>query len=116
MMISLSGACNGSVKHHASSHNHSVTAEALAEELEVSKRTIYRDIQALQAMRTPIDGEAGVGYMMRNGYDLPAINFADRIVQSELLEQHFKSESLDLLSSGTHYARLSLELSRQLFE
>lgn len=57
------------------SHKHSVTAEALAEELEVSKRTIYRDIQALQAMRTPIDGEAGVGYMMRSGYDLPAINF-----------------------------------------
>lgn len=57
------------------SHNKSVTAEALAEELEVSKRTIYRDIQALQAMRTPIDGEAGVGYMMRCGYDLPAINF-----------------------------------------
>ena len=57
------------------SHNKSVTAEALAEELEVSKRTIYRDIQSLQAMRTPIDGEAGVGYMMRSGYDLPAINF-----------------------------------------
>lgn len=57
------------------SHNKSVTAEALAEELEVSKRTIYRDIKALQAMRTPIDGEAGVGYMMRGGYDLPAINF-----------------------------------------
>ncbi|MGB1311149.1 MAG: helix-turn-helix transcriptional regulator [Leucothrix sp.] len=57
------------------SRNHSVTAEELAEELEVSKRTIYRDIQALQAMRTPIDGEAGVGYMMRSGYDLPAINF-----------------------------------------
>ncbi len=57
------------------SHNKSVTAEALAEELEVSKRTIYRDIKALQAMRTPIDGEAGIGYMMRGGYDLPAINF-----------------------------------------
>jgi len=55
--------------------NKSVTAEELSEELEVSKRTIYRDIQALQAMRTPIDGEAGVGYMMRGGYDLPAINF-----------------------------------------
>ena len=55
--------------------NKSITAEELSEELEVSKRTIYRDIQALQAMRTPIDGEAGVGYMMRGGYDLPAINF-----------------------------------------
>lgn len=57
------------------STNKTVTAEALSEELEVSKRTIYRDIQALQSMRTPIDGEAGVGYMMRSGYDLPPINF-----------------------------------------
>ncbi len=58
------------------SHTRSVTAEQLATELEVSVRTIYRDIQALQSMRTPIDGEAGVGYLMRSGYDLPPINFS----------------------------------------
>ncbi|MBX2885093.1 MAG: YafY family transcriptional regulator [Granulosicoccus sp.] len=58
------------------SHSRTVTAEELAEQLEVSVRTIYRDIQALQAMRTPIEGEAGVGYLMRNGYDLPPINFS----------------------------------------
>ncbi|MEO0820511.1 MAG: YafY family protein [Pseudomonadota bacterium] len=52
-----------------------VTAEALAETLEVSVRTIYRDIAALQAMRTPIEGAAGLGYVMRSGYDLPALNF-----------------------------------------
>jgi predicted DNA-binding transcriptional regulator YafY len=52
-----------------------VTASDLAEQLEVSVRTVYRDIQALQAMRTPIDGEAGVGYIMRRGYDLPPVNF-----------------------------------------
>lgn len=52
-----------------------VTAEALAEKLEVSVRTVYRDIAALQAQRTPIEGEAGVGYMMRRGYDLPPLNF-----------------------------------------
>lgn len=52
-----------------------VTAEALADELEVSVRTIYRDISALQAMRTPIEGEAGLGYLMRRGYDLPPLNF-----------------------------------------
>ena len=52
-----------------------VTADALAEGLEVSTRTIYRDISALQAMRTPIEGEAGLGYMMRRGYDLPPLNF-----------------------------------------
>ena len=52
-----------------------MSAEALAEALEVSKRTIYRDVAALQGMRVPIEGEAGVGYVMRRGYDLPALNF-----------------------------------------
>ena len=52
-----------------------MTADALAQQLEVSVRTIYRDISALQAMRTPIEGEAGVGYIMRRGYDLPPLNF-----------------------------------------
>lgn len=52
-----------------------VTAEYLAGLLEVSMRTIYRDIAALQAMGTPIDGESGIGYVMRRGYDLPPLNF-----------------------------------------
>ena len=52
-----------------------ITADHLAEQLGVSARTIYRDIAALQAMRTPIEGEAGIGYMMRRGYDLPPLNF-----------------------------------------
>jgi predicted DNA-binding transcriptional regulator YafY len=51
------------------------TAQQIADELEVTKRTVYRDIAALQAMRVPVDGEAGVGYVMRSGYDLPPINF-----------------------------------------
>lgn len=52
-----------------------ITAEKLGEILEVSTRTVYRDIAALQAMRTPIEGEAGIGYVMRSGYDLPPLNF-----------------------------------------
>jgi predicted DNA-binding transcriptional regulator YafY len=52
-----------------------VRAEDLAQTLEVSKRTIYRDIAALQMMRTPVEGEAGVGYVLRTGYDLPPLNF-----------------------------------------
>lgn len=51
------------------------TAAQIAEELEVTPRTIYRDIASLQAMRVPIDGAAGVGYIMRPGFDLPPINF-----------------------------------------
>ena len=52
-----------------------LSAETLGQRLDVSKRTIYRDIGALQGMRIPIDGEAGVGYLMRRGYDLPPLNF-----------------------------------------
>ena len=52
-----------------------MTAAQLAEALEVAPRTIYRDIAALVAMRVPIDGAAGVGYIMRPGYDLPPLMF-----------------------------------------
>ncbi len=52
-----------------------LTAQHIADELEVTKRTVYRDIAALQAMRVPVEGEAGIGYVMRSGYDLPPINF-----------------------------------------
>jgi predicted DNA-binding transcriptional regulator YafY len=52
-----------------------VRAQDIAEQLEVTKRTIYRDIASLQSMRVPIEGEAGVGYIMRPGYNLPPINF-----------------------------------------
>ncbi|WP_386172287.1 helix-turn-helix transcriptional regulator [Sulfitobacter sp. R86518] len=54
--------------------NKPLLARDLAEVLEVSVRTIYRDIASLQAMQTPILGEPGVGYVMRKGYDLPPIN------------------------------------------
>lgn len=59
-----------------------VTAEELARQLETSVRTIYRDIAALQGMRTPIEGEAGVGYVMRRGYDLPPLNFDGEEVEA----------------------------------
>ncbi|SMH56760.1 helix-turn-helix transcriptional regulator [Mesorhizobium australicum] len=58
-----------------------VTAQMLGERLEVSERTIYRDIADLQSTGVPIDGEAGVGYIMREGYDLPPLMFTrDEIV------------------------------------
>jgi len=52
-----------------------VTAARLAGALEVTPRTVYRDIAALQAQRVPIAGEAGVGYILRPGYDLPPLMF-----------------------------------------
>jgi predicted DNA-binding transcriptional regulator YafY len=52
-----------------------VTARMLAEKLEVSDRTIYRDVADLMASGVPIDGEAGVGYILRSGFDLPPLMF-----------------------------------------
>ncbi|MDH5445082.1 MAG: YafY family transcriptional regulator [Gammaproteobacteria bacterium] len=51
------------------------TAQWLAEKLEVSERTIYRDIQDLMSSGVPIEGEAGVGYALRKGFDLPPLMF-----------------------------------------
>lgn len=59
-----------------------ITAQAIADALEVAKRTIYRDIAALQAMRLPIDGEAGVGYVMRAGFDLPPLMFTSEEMEA----------------------------------
>ena len=52
------------------------TARALAERLQVSERTIYRDIVDLQLAGQPIEGEAGVGYTLRREFDLPPLMFA----------------------------------------
>ncbi|QIQ21659.1 helix-turn-helix transcriptional regulator [Zophobihabitans entericus] len=51
------------------------TAKWLAEKLEISERTVYRDIQDLMSTGVPIDGEAGVGYVLRKDYDLPPLMF-----------------------------------------
>ncbi|MEM1373783.1 MAG: YafY family protein [Pseudomonadota bacterium] len=52
-----------------------VTARSLAARLEVSERTIYRDVADLMASGVPIDGEAGFGYILQDGYDLPPFMF-----------------------------------------
>jgi predicted DNA-binding transcriptional regulator YafY len=57
-----------------------MTAAAIAERLEVTVRTIYRDVATLQARRIPIEGAPGIGYMLRRGFDLPPLMFtADEI-------------------------------------
>ena len=51
------------------------TAATLAGELEVTVRTVYRDIATLQARRVPIEGAPGIGYVLRKSFDLPPLNF-----------------------------------------
>lgn len=57
------------------SHGKVVTAKTLAEKLEVSERTIYRDMRDLLLSGTPVDGEAGTGYILRSDFKLPALTF-----------------------------------------
>ncbi|HZK90120.1 MAG TPA: YafY family protein [Stellaceae bacterium] len=54
-----------------------VTAAAIADELEVTARTVYRDIATLQSRRIPIAGAAGIGYVLRRGFDLPPLMFTE---------------------------------------
>lgn len=58
------------------------TAELLAERLEVSVRTIYRDIRDLSLSGVPVDGEAGCGYRLLPGYDLPPLMFTPGEVEA----------------------------------
>jgi len=51
------------------------TAKSLAEALEVSERTVYRDVRDLSLSGVPIEGEAGVGYALRRDFDLPPLMF-----------------------------------------
>ncbi len=66
-------------------HDGPITAKAMADELEVTERTIYRDIVALQSSRVPISGEAGVGYILRSGFDLPPLMFSEDELEALLL-------------------------------
>ena len=62
-----------------------VTAAGLAEELETSKRSIYRDISALIGQRVPIRGEAGFGYVLEGGFDLPPLMLTSEEVEAAVL-------------------------------
>ncbi len=62
-----------------------VTADAMAVELETSKRTIYRDIADLIGQRVPIRGEAGVGYVLDGGFDLPPLMLTPDEIEAAVL-------------------------------
>lgn len=62
-----------------------VTADAIAREIEASKRTVYRDIAALMAQRVPIRGEAGTGYVLEGGFDLPPLMLTADEIEAAVL-------------------------------
>jgi len=62
-----------------------ITAQALAGELETSVRTIYRDIADLMGQRVPIRGEAGIGYVLEEGYDMPPLMLTPDEIEAAVL-------------------------------
>ncbi|MEL7544384.1 MAG: YafY family protein [Pseudomonadota bacterium] len=62
-----------------------VRARDLADELEVSERTVYRDVRDLMSSGVPIDGEAGVGYVLQAGFDLPPLMLRENEIEALML-------------------------------
>lgn len=62
-----------------------VTADAIAAELETSRRTVYRDIATLMGQRVPIRGEAGLGYVLDGGFDLPPLMLTSDEIEAAVL-------------------------------
>jgi predicted DNA-binding transcriptional regulator YafY len=73
-----------------------VTAARMAGRLEVAARSIYRDIAALQAMRVPIEGERGIGYILRPGFDLPPLMFTAEETEAIVLGMALTERTGDL--------------------
>lgn len=66
-------------------HRRPVTAARLAEDLTVSVRTVYRDIQTLMDLGAPVEGEAGLGYLLRPGFFLPPLMFGEDELEALVL-------------------------------
>jgi predicted DNA-binding transcriptional regulator YafY len=76
-------------------HRRPVTGAALAEELGVSLRSIYRDIATLQGQGATIEGEAGVGYMLKPGFMLPPLMFSEEEIEAIVLGSRWVAERGD---------------------
>jgi predicted DNA-binding transcriptional regulator YafY len=76
-------------------HRRPVTAGMVAEELEVSERTVYRDVVSLQASGVPVRGEAGIGYVLEAGFDLPPLMFSADELEAVMLGLRFARERGD---------------------
>ena len=73
-----------------------VNAQALADELEVSVRSVYRDVQTLRGEGASIEGEPGVGYVLRPGFLLPPLMFTDEELEALLLGLRLTVEHADI--------------------
>src|SRR5580692_4711433 len=80
--------------------NRLVTATMLAEELEVSKRSVYRDIADLIGQRVPIRGEAGLGYVLDKDFDMPPLMLTPDELEAAVLGAQWVAERGDPVLAG----------------
>ncbi|MFZ3178910.1 MAG: YafY family protein, partial [Methylocystis silviterrae] len=94
-----------------------VSGAELAREAGVSLRTLYRDIAALQAMGAEIDGEPGVGYVLRPGFLLPPLMFSEEEIEALALGAKWVARRTDDALSeaaGNAVAKISAVLPQEL--
>lgn len=86
-------------------HRYPVTGAYLAEQLEVSLRTLYRDIASLQAQGAAIEGEAGLGYVLKPGFMLPPLMFTEDELEAFTLGVRWVAKTSDIqLASAANTA------------
>ena len=76
-------------------HRFPVSGAALAQELDISLRTLYRDIATLQQQGANIAGEAGVGYVLKPGFTLPPLMFTEEEIEALVLGSRWIAERAD---------------------
>lgn len=76
-------------------HRFPVSGASLATEMGVSLRTLYRDIASLQAQGALIDGEVGVGYVLRPGFMLPPLMFSEEEIEALVLGSRWVADRAD---------------------
>ncbi len=76
-------------------HRHPVSGETLAVALEISLRTLYRDIETLRGQGAHIDGEPGIGYVLRPGFMLPPLMLSEAEIEALVLGSRWVAERAD---------------------
>jgi predicted DNA-binding transcriptional regulator YafY len=94
-----------SLMQHLRRHRQPVSGAALAEQLGVSLRTLYRDIATLQGQGAQIEGEAGVGYVLRPGFTLPPLMLTVDEIEALVLGARWVADRVDAhLADAAHDA------------
>lgn len=98
-------------------HRYPVSGQKLAQELGVSVRTLYRDIATLQSQGALIEGEAGLGYVLRPGFMLPPLMFTEEEIEALVLGSRWVSRRADKnlrLAATNVLAKISAVLPQDL--